>query len=577
MSRYADYSESSPGPYRGGDRRSVIAAGGERARGTLRLALALLVALCAWATVDLVAGNPGAGGTFAIRLDTAAAVLAFVAAVLYGLRWRLVGDAAALWLGFAVLLLGLSSLVLPAAGIAPPARIQAGSAGLLAPALRLAAAAMAWQALRTPQVDAALRWWHGFVVAPAITVAGLGIVTVAQGLAHGVAGVVGGLPAIEASTAGSLLLVPIWLALATGHRRRARRDGHALHSWFALVPLTLALAESVRLAAAASGAPQPLGVAALGTFAFACACLGSTDAFVRTYAEQRGRLFETVANELTAEAKVRAEQLLAQERAHEARNALTAIEGASRTLETYRDRLDAETQRGLSRAITHEIARLQHLVSADDRPRESQAFALAETLASVVVGARAQGTTVEVRVPDDLVACGRPGETAEVVQNLIENARRYAPGSVVFVRAYPQGDRVVVRVEDRGPGVPPTEREAIFQRGFRGRGAADADGTGLGLYICARLMREQGGELWVEDRVGGGASFALRLLTPAAAASGPGTPEPGPEPARAPETAVVVQADNVYPLFSSGRSGTPLAQSGPRGDAGSDVGDDIGR
>jgi signal transduction histidine kinase len=78
-------------------------------------------------------------------------------------------------------------------------------------------------------------------------------------------------------------------------------------------------------------------------------------------------------------------------------------------------------------------------------------------------------------------------------------------------RADLDGDNVVIRVEDDGPGVPNAERERIFLHGVRGTNAEGTVGSGLGLYVSARLMREQGGDLRLEESATGGACFAVIL------------------------------------------------------------------
>jgi signal transduction histidine kinase len=105
---------------------------------------------------------------------------------------------------------------------------------------------------------------------------------------------------------------------------------------------------------------------------------------------------------------------------------------------------------------------------------------------------------------------GRANELVEVVQTLLDNARDHAPRSSVVVRAQREGDRILVRVEDRGPGVAPSSRDRIFQRGV----TSSRTGSGLGLYVARRLVREQGGDLWLEDRLGGGSSFVVSLPAP---------------------------------------------------------------
>jgi light-regulated signal transduction histidine kinase (bacteriophytochrome) len=67
---------------------------------------------------------------------------------------------------------------------------------------------------------------------------------------------------------------------------------------------------------------------------------------------------------------------------------------------------------------------------------------------------------------------------------------------------------VRIEVEDHGPGVPVASRSTIFARGVR---APEAGGTGLGLFVARRLAQDDGGDLWVQDAPGGGASFVLGL------------------------------------------------------------------
>jgi two-component system sensor histidine kinase MtrB len=122
------------------------------------------------------------------------------------------------------------------------------------------------------------------------------------------------------------------------------------------------------------------------------------------------------------------------------------------------------------------------------------------------VSVRRVGRPIDFDPGVGVVALGRPGDLAEVVQNLIENAFRHGGGPVdVMVR---QSDGTVhVGVHDRGPGVPEEVRERIFERGVTTHDA----GSGLGLFISLQLMRQQGGDLWVEARPGGGASFLAAL------------------------------------------------------------------
>jgi signal transduction histidine kinase len=97
------------------------------------------------------------------------------------------------------------------------------------------------------------------------------------------------------------------------------------------------------------------------------------------------------------------------------------------------------------------------------------------------------------------------------LRNLLENARRYG-GSDVEVHVERDGARAIVRVSDRGPGVPERMRERIFESFFRLPGHAEQDGgVGLGLSLVKQIAERHGGSVRCEGREGGGSSFVLTL------------------------------------------------------------------
>ena len=106
---------------------------------------------------------------------------------------------------------------------------------------------------------------------------------------------------------------------------------------------------------------------------------------------------------------------------------------------------------------------------------------------------------------------------ARLIRNLLDNAARHAPGSPAQVELEAGDGQVVLRVSDRGPGVPEAEREAIFEPFYRqpGRraesGNDDERGVGLGLSLVRRIARRHGGEALCLPRQGGGACFEVRL------------------------------------------------------------------
>ncbi|WP_137891058.1 HAMP domain-containing sensor histidine kinase [Ramlibacter sp. 2FC] len=125
----------------------------------------------------------------------------------------------------------------------------------------------------------------------------------------------------------------------------------------------------------------------------------------------------------------------------------------------------------------------------------------------------------ELQLPDGAEALVVPGVAKllrRLVRNLLENARRHggrggqAEGIAVILRREPGW--VVLQVCDRGPGVPPAQRERIFEPFYRLPGASEREGgVGLGLSLVRSIAQRHGGSVHCEDREGGGARFSVRL------------------------------------------------------------------
>ncbi len=116
---------------------------------------------------------------------------------------------------------------------------------------------------------------------------------------------------------------------------------------------------------------------------------------------------------------------------------------------------------------------------------------------------------VEVDVPAGIVAFACADSLGQVMLNLVLNAADAVPadGGWIGVRAEARDGRVLVGVEDNGPGVPASVRERMFTPFV----TTKAHGTGLGLSICHRIVAQNGGELRHEDRDGGGTRFVVDL------------------------------------------------------------------
>ncbi|HET7385764.1 MAG TPA: HAMP domain-containing sensor histidine kinase [Nocardioidaceae bacterium] len=119
-------------------------------------------------------------------------------------------------------------------------------------------------------------------------------------------------------------------------------------------------------------------------------------------------------------------------------------------------------------------------------------------------------TTVDPAAKD-LVVHADKRRLERVVANLVENAELHGQGCLrVCVDA--EEESVRISVEDDGPGVPPEQRDRIFER-FARTGPRRVGGVGLGLAIVASHVSWHGGRIWVEDREGGGARFVVSLPT----------------------------------------------------------------
>jgi len=128
----------------------------------------------------------------------------------------------------------------------------------------------------------------------------------------------------------------------------------------------------------------------------------------------------------------------------------------------------------------------------------------------------ARGGQMVVDVPENLpaVMADRDAITA-AVRNLLDNASKYSPaGGTVWLSAAAggNGSEVVIRVRDRGIGIPPSEHKRIFDRFYRGHEASrSTQGSGLGLTLVKHVMNAHGGRVSVESVPGQGSTFSLVL------------------------------------------------------------------
>jgi signal transduction histidine kinase len=128
--------------------------------------------------------------------------------------------------------------------------------------------------------------------------------------------------------------------------------------------------------------------------------------------------------------------------------------------------------------------------------------------------ARERGVTLEASAPagGGVTIAGDATKIAWALSNLISNAIRYTPtGGRVRIEAAPQDGTVLVAVSDTGPGIPPEQRERIFQRFVQGGDGGEAGAAGLGLAIVRDIVQAHGGRIHLESEMGKGSRFTLEL------------------------------------------------------------------
>ena len=481
--------------------------------------------VCLWALVTFVLTvPPGWENQLATAIPLLQVASFMVALGIAGLaltRWYLTSDAPALWIGAAVLLFAVSRLatveLLPLV-VADPATTT--FVGWLRPATQVVVALLLLRAARTLPVSTNVAGPRLGLTAIALVIALTILFQFVPSLASLIDGADVAAPRPYTSVNGFGLIPLAWLALAAAFSWRGHQRRRWMFTWIGLMLVALALGDVARVLA-----PPPMTAGLLGKELLRLAGLtaglyGCMREILYTYRDSSTRLAKSEYTAMTAEERIREGQAAAEERAHEARSALAAIEGATRTLEHYRDRLPADTQAALATAVSGEIRRLQRLVSVDEGLADAAPFSLAESLGPIVASERARGVEIDIDVAGDLDVYASAPAVEQVLQTLFDNARKYAADTPIRVRASRENEWIVLRVEDRGPGVDAAQRDAIFRRGVRGEAALDVPGSGLGLYVAAKLMQDQGGELWVDNRPEGGASFAIAL--PAAGSDGEG-------------------------------------------------------
>ena len=206
---------------------------------------------------------------------------------------------------------------------------------------------------------------------------------------------------------------------------------------------------------------------------------------------------------------------------HELRSPLTALRSALQNIETRRASMDERTARSVD-VLSREIERFEQLVQdlleisrfdAGGVQASTEEVFLGELVFHAVEALPDRDVPVEVAASaTDAVVLADKRRLVQIIFNLVANARQHG-GGIDRLRIEADEDNVRIVVEDRGPGVPPEDRDRVFERFYRGRQTGRAaGGVGLGLALVAEHARLHGGRAWVEGRDDGdGARFVVEL------------------------------------------------------------------
>lgn len=193
------------------------------------------------------------------------------------------------------------------------------------------------------------------------------------------------------------------------------------------------------------------------------------------------------------------------EKLHEVRGTVAGIASATNLIHDE-PRLTSDDKGALTDMVQSELPRLQRLVDAGV-PAPPGCMDLDLAIRPLVVGQESLGQRVQWQPTGDL-AFARSDDVAEALLILLRNAAEHAPWSAVNIEVSRAGAAVEVRVADAGPGIPVEMRPHIFEWGVLGSGS---HGEGIGLHVARRLVRENGGDLRLEDTATG-TSFVVTLI-----------------------------------------------------------------
>jgi len=208
---------------------------------------------------------------------------------------------------------------------------------------------------------------------------------------------------------------------------------------------------------------------------------------------------------------------------HELRTPLGFIKGYVTTLMREDTEWDDARRMEFLEIIDDEADRLRELIDnlLDSSRLESGSLSMTLEPASMApiirdCVQRLQGVhpdaKIAIEVPDELPVVNLDStRIAQVLNNMLNNAQKYAPGSPVIISARMHSDLLRIEVHDQGPGIPAEHTPHLFERFYRMPQSSNIRGTGLGLYISRKIIEAHGGEIGVQSQAGQGTVFYFEI------------------------------------------------------------------
>ena len=209
---------------------------------------------------------------------------------------------------------------------------------------------------------------------------------------------------------------------------------------------------------------------------------------------------------------------------HELKNPLTAVQAGltNITYEPLEDYLANEVSavQGQVLRISRLIADLRKLAVLETTPLETTVVNMAELLTEVVSVVKDQAimedrqlTLILPNAPWPLSDVeGDPDLLLLAIHNLLDNAVKFTEqGDTIEVRAFDDGNDIVIEVADTGPGIPGTEVDRVWEELYRGEHMRSIPGSGLGLPLVRAIIEKHGGIVGLRSRPDQGTVFSVRL------------------------------------------------------------------